>query len=537
MEKIQLTALGDFSFHWHAGGSQWILRRGAGGAKVAPIAKAPFVIGRSPDCQLVLPNDPELLKTTSRWHCHIRDHDGRWFLADGNAPENTAGGGRPKPSVSGTWRNGKRLPSPEELGPGDEITAGPWRFKVGERKEATVDIDALLTRIGSAQPRDLSIDAHKAKGKFAQFHELILKLNEAQGVEASLAVLLEFAMRKISGAEVAAVLVDVPGGEPRVRMAWSRASGLLNDFHFSSGLVSGLPTDKAFLLAGNIADATKSQLAADISSGLLVPLTARQERLGILYMDNRSRGTTFTEDDLYLANALASLVSFQIVQERQVFLSRVEQNMSHYFGPDVVQLILEETRAGRPVSPGVRERIATVVFVDLQGFSAFCRDKPPRMVADLLNSYFEIAAECIQRHGGHLDKFIGDGVMGVFGAQPFDPPAGADVNHAAQAVRAAKDLVTAWAKDTKERSPAVLPVRIGVNTGKVLVGNVGCTARMEYSVIGDAVNLASRMEKLALANGIAVTDETWRMTGAEFLFKEGGFEEVKGFGTLRVWRL
>ncbi|MBI5881961.1 MAG: FHA domain-containing protein [Elusimicrobia bacterium] len=536
MKKIQLAADGDFSFCRHAAGFQWILRQGKGGALVVPVLKAPFLVGRSPECQVVLPNDPELLKTTSRWHCHLRERDGDWVLADGNTPE-SASGGIPKPSVSGTWLNGKRLASAEKVRPGDRITIGPWRFKLEECRQNTVDIDALLTRIGSAQPRDLSANVAKVKGGFAQFHELILKLNEAQGAEASLSALLEFAMSKIHGAEVAAVLVDVPGGEPKVRMSLSRAGGIINDFHFSSGLVSGLPRDKAFLLAGNIADATKSQLAADISSGLLVPLTARQERLGILYMDNRSRGTVFTDEDLFLATALASLVSFQIIQERQAFISRVEQNMSHYFGPDVVRLILEETRAGRPVIPGVRDRTATIMFVDIQGFSIFCRDKPPRLVADVLNAYFELSAECIQRHGGHLDKFIGDGVMGVFGAQPFDPPAGAESNHAAQAVRAGQDLVAAWPKRVKDLWTGALPLRVGVSTGRVLVGNIGYAARMEYSVIGDAVNLASRMEKLALPNGLAVTDETWRQVGNEILFKEGGMEEVKGFGTVRIWRL
>jgi adenylate cyclase len=534
--KIQLALEGDCSLHWLAGGSQWVLRRESGGSKNAPVMTSPFVIGRSPECQIVLLNDPDLLKTTSRWHCHLREREGSWLLADGNAPE-AATEGKAKPSVSGTWRNGRRISAPEPLSPGDLIGVGPWRFKVAECMQNTVDIDALLTRIGSAKPRGLSVDAAKVRGGFAQFHELILKLNEVQGVDAGLSALLEFAMSRIQGAEVAAVLVDAPGREPKVRLAWSRAGGLIEDFRFSSGLVSGLPRDKAFLLAGNIADATKSQLAADISSGLLVPLTARQERLGILYMDNRSRGTVFTDEDLHLATVLASLVSLQIVQERQTFLSRVEQNMSHYFGPDVVRLILEETRAGRPVSPGVRDKNATVMFVDIQDFSVFCRDKPPRLIADVLNAYFELAAECIQRHGGHLDKFIGDGVMGVFGAQPFDPPAGMEENHASQAVRSAKDLVAAWPGKSKSFTSGDLPLRVGVNTGRVLVGNIGFAARMEYSVIGDTVNLASRMEKLALPNGIAITDETWRLVGNEILFKEGGIEEVKGFGTVRIWRL
>ncbi|MBI5623310.1 MAG: FHA domain-containing protein [Elusimicrobia bacterium] len=534
MRKIQLTVDGDCSFHWYAAGSQWILRRGTDGVRTARVLSSPFVIGRSPDCQLVLPNDPELLKTTSRWHCRLRESDGGWLLTDGRAADAAAGA---KPSVSGTWRNGQRLAAAEGVGLGDLIKVGPWAFRVEECRQSGVDIDSVLTRIGSAQPRELSVNAAKVRGGLERFHELILKLNEAQGIEACLAALLEFSMSAIECAEVAAVLVDVPGREPKVRMAWARAGGLITDFHFSSGLVSGLPRDKAFLLAGSIADATRSQLAADISSGLLVPLSARGERLGILYMDNRSSGRAFTEADLHLATLLASLLSFQLVTERQVFLSEVEQNMSHYFGPDVVRLILEETRAGRPVAPGVRDRTATVMFIDIAGFSIFCRDKPPRLVADVLNAYFELAAECVQRSGGHLDKVLGDGVMAVFGAQPFDPPAGEESNHASHAVRAAKEMVAAWPKRVKSLWTGELPLRVGINTGRVLVGNIGFAARMEYSVIGDAVNLASRMEKLAHPNGIAVTDETWRLAGNEFLFKEGGTEEVKGFGTVRIWRL
>lgn len=526
---IKLAAPPGCGFLWDQARSQWALTRTPGG-EAAAVRATPFVIGRSPDAQLVLPQSPEFQATTSRWHCHLLDHAGTIVVVDGSLapmPET----GKPKPSLTGTLVNGRRITGPTALKEGDELGIGPWRFRVeASVAAAAVDIDQGLTQLGAAQPRALKAEDPRLRQGFARLHRLSQELNKSSALEQNLVSIAECALAELPAAQVVSILQETPEGL-RSRLAWQRGVGRVFNLRFSSGLVWRLPQDRSHMLAVGLRDPTISQLQQKISSALLVPLWGADERLGILYLDNRGGMSAFSEDDMFLAGALASHASLQLLIERQAFLSRVENNMSHYFGQDVVKLIVEEARKGRPVLPGVKEQEATIVFIDLQGFSAFCRDRPPREVAELLNPYFQLCAECIHRHSGYVDKFIGDGVLGVFGAQPIASADTGRDNHAAQAVRACIEIGGAWAaKNT-------MPLRIGMNSGAVVIGNVGFPGRMEYSVLGDAVNLASRMEKLAPPNGIALTGASWDMLAGEFPCVDSGEHEVKGFGKVRAFRI
>jgi class 3 adenylate cyclase len=499
------------------------------------LSKTPFAIGRAADCQLMLPDNPDLRKTTSRWHCHIVEEKTGPVLVDGSLNPLPETGAR-KASVTGTKVNGVPLTGPHKLKNGDQIVLGPWAFSVQTSDERPLNIDGILSRLDVSQAQAIEAGDPRVGEGFNRLNALAQKLNGTADVEKNLASILDCALAEIGGAQVAALLLDAPDGGCSTRIAWQRGLGRIFDFPFSSDLVRRLPQDRSFFLGSQIRDNTKSQILEKISSALLVPLWGNGERLGILYMDNRGQDAAFKKTDLYLAHALASYASFHLLLEKNAFLARVEDNMSHYFGAEVVRVILEEARKGRPVLPEVKEQKASIIFVDLEGFSRFCRGRSPREISDLLNPYFQIAAECIQRHSGYVDKFIGDGVLGVFGAQPFESQQSTD-SHAVQAVRAAREIIRLWAGRPAQDSGMRLPLRAGIDTGDVVIGNIGFAARMEYSVLGDTVNLAARLEKLAEPNAIAMTDATRRLLGAEFACVDGGEEAVKGFGNVRVWRL
>jgi class 3 adenylate cyclase len=532
---IKLRVHSPLSVLWRPGSEQWSLRTDAGGEATVPVRETPFVIGRAADCQLLLPESPDLDKTTSRWHCHIVEEDGRPLLVDGSWRE-VPGRGARKPSITGTWVNGDRIGGPRELKAGDEIAVGPWTFGVEESEERPVDIDAGLKKLGAGKPRELPAGHPRVREGFARLHELTQKVNRTSSIEENLVSILNCAVSEAGCAEVAALLVDESDDRCRTRIAWQRGVGRVSDFRFSADLVRRLPKDRGFLWVNGVQDGAASRREEKIDSAILVPLWGNEERLGILYLDNRQSGVPFTEEDLYLANALASCATLQLLREKEVFLMRVASSMSQYFGPDIVRLLVEEANQGRAMLPEVKEQTATMLFVDLTGFSRFCRGRSPREVSELLNPYLQLVAECIQRHSGHVDKFIGDGVLGVFGALPLAkaPP---DADHARQAVRAAREIISLWAKQSNRVIQILLPIRAGINTGRVVVGNIGFAGRMEYSVIGDPVNLASRMEKLALPNGIALTDATRGLLGDEFECVDAGMETVKGFGAVRVWRV
>jgi adenylate cyclase len=533
---LQLIAAGPFSFVQQEDPPRWLLREGDAGKRSLPLREAPFAIGRSADCQLVLPDSEALQRATSRWHCHLLQREDGWVLADGSlkpVPET----GQSKPSISGTFLNGSRLWRPEPLKAGDVLAVGPWELRLVDSERQSVDIDRVLRRIGEAAPLALGEGDGASRLGFGSLEELFTKLYRIQDSDECLSTILQFALEKIPAAQVAAILTFAPDGAPAARLAWHKSVGRLYDFRFSSGLLQSLPADRAFLLKSAIQDVTRSQLEENISSGLLAPLRGRDERLGVLYMDNRNHGGSFQDADLYLANALASVAALQLALERQAYMARVEQNMRQYFGPDVVRLIVDSSRQGKPVSLGVKECEATVFFVDIQDFSAFCRGRSPLEVSELLNPYFEMAAQAIQGQGGHVDKFLGDGVMGVFGAAPLDDPRLTRVNHAAAAVAAGRQMLERWRQWSALRWGAAIPLRIGINTGRLVLGNIGFPGRMEYSALGDAVNLASRLEGLARPDSIMISESTYRLLGGETSCVFEGEADVRGFGPVKTWRV
>jgi adenylate cyclase len=135
----------------------------------------------------------------------------------------------------------------------------------------------------------------------------------------------------------------------------------------------------------------------------------------------------------------------------------------------------------------------TILFADIRRFSAAAEAHTPEEVIGFLNDYFRVTSEAIFRHGGTLDKFMGDGFMALFGA----PIAHAD--DADRAARAAVEIMEHLAKLNREKADSgfcPLVIGIGMNTADVIAGNVGTDRRMEYTVIGDGVNIAARLEKL-----------------------------------------
>ncbi len=482
---------------------------------------------------MILPDSEELCKTTSRWHCYITEKEGKYFITDGSfdiVPETAA----KKPSVSGTSRNGQKITGPEELKQGDSLAIGPWNFSVEKAKNFLIDIDSDLEVMTDGKRATLKGENLKSPGDYKSLLELFMKLSHIGNIEDCLGRMMEYVAEKIPAAEVSAILIEHKGENPNARAAWQKKTGRIFDFKFSSNLLKQLSVKEPFLLTPRLSNPTLSQTSQKISSALLVPLFGKEERIGILYMDNRGRDKAFTEEDLHLAAALGSAVSFQLAMEKQIFMSRLEENLKQYFSPDVVRLLVKEANAGKSLGLDVSEQIASVLFVDMTGFSEFCHKHSPREVGELLNPYLKLMTECIHKHGGFVDKFIGDAVMGVFGGQITESQSQA-TEHALQAVRAARDMIKEWSNKTRLKWNMPIPLRVGINTGKMIIGNVGFPGRMEYTVLGDAVNLAARMQKLAAPNGIAVADETRLWIQKEFNCEDKGEREVKGFGTVKVW--
>ncbi|GBC60083.1 hypothetical protein DENIS_1027 [Desulfonema ishimotonii] len=170
--------------------------------------------------------------------------------------------------------------------------------------------------------------------------------------------------------------------------------------------------------------------------------------------------------------------------------SLMQKSFGKYIGSEILEMIMVD-----PETPWLKGRrnVATILFTDVRGFTAYSEQREPEEVVDRLNEYFEVAANAILRHGGYIDKFVGDAVLGVFGV----PVARED--HMERAVRAALEMQQGFCDHAESTCEDTLlnAIGIGINAGVVVSGNIGSQVKMEYTVIGDAVNVASRLNGLA----------------------------------------
>jgi adenylate cyclase len=218
-----------------------------------------------------------------------------------------------------------------------------------------------------------------------------------------------------------------------------------------------------------------------------------------------------------MVNRVANLLQ-RIVRE-----TRSREKLGRYFSPNVVQRLLESAENAEPES-----RTITVLFSDIRDFTAMSEQLTPVQVVNMLNEYHTVMVEAVFRHGGTLDKFIGDGLMAYFGA-PFT-----DEQHATSAVLCAKQMLVELknlnTKRDKNGEPA-LKIGVGIHSGEAVIGNIGsANIRLDYTAIGDTVNLASRLETLTKIMGceILVSETTRMAVGDTEEFKQLESTAVKG---------
>ncbi|MBF0502570.1 MAG: adenylate/guanylate cyclase domain-containing protein [Candidatus Riflebacteria bacterium] len=201
---------------------------------------------------------------------------------------------------------------------------------------------------------------------------------------------------------------------------------------------------------------------------------------------------------------------------------RRRDNLSRFLPRQLVDRVMQMDEALEPT-----QRVVTVLFSDIRDFTALSENRPPREILEFLDEYFSNMSQIVNAHDGIVNKFIGDGMLAFWGV-PNELP-----NHAELSTRAALEMRTKleemngrWQREGKK------PVRvgIGIHTGVVAAGMLGGADQHEYSVIGDAVNLASRVEGLTKNHGvdILITEDTFRAIGEGFSCRRVGEEQVKG---------
>ena len=266
-------------------------------------------------------------------------------------------------------------------------------------------------------------------------------------------------------------------------------------------------TDEQFLGAESI-------VSQGVRSTICAPLITQSNVHGVVYADRLDPFAAFSQDHLELISAVAAqtAVTVETVKAHKR-LAREEVARANYsrFMPEyVVKQLLDNPDSFR--LGGVNQTI-TVLFADIRGFTSLSEHSNPEKIVGLLNRYFSAMSEIIFAHGGTLDKYIGDGMMALFGA-PTATPADA-LNAVKAAVTMQKRIVTLNNELRAEGFPAV-QTGIGLHTGEATVGYIGSEKRSEYTAIGDTVNLAARLESNAVGGQILISEATRTAAGNIF---------------------
>jgi class 3 adenylate cyclase len=305
------------------------------------------------------------------------------------------------------------------------------------------------------------------------------------------------------------VFSDVDLGEAQVVLDLHAIVGVVVErARFFLYLASGA------LLAGSIL------IAFSTSGRITRPL--RRLRLAVNAL---AQGDTSARVDVSTRDEVADLTrAFNDMSASLSEKSRVETAFRRYVSDHVLQQVLDEPEAVQLL--GERREI-TVLFIDIRRFTQLASRIEPERLVSYLNEAFELITDRLLEHGATVDKYIGDAILAYFGA-PIEIE-----DHPARAVAAAISVQRSIAEFNQVRQswrppPERLDVGIGIQTGEVVVGNIGSELKMDYTAIGDAVNVASRLQKLADAGEILVTSDVAGRVGDLAHFEKLGLQQLEG---------
>ena len=281
----------------------------------------------------------------------------------------------------------------------------------------------------------------------------------------------------------------------------------------SKTLIDRVMTERVPLLVRDVSrdqrfSSSESLRISGIRSAMCAPLIYKDKIFGLFYVDCLSKPYAFSKEELDIFSVVAAeaAISYDRAHSHAELSRRAieRQALERFLSPVVLEKILASPNE---IRLGGENQVATILFADIRGFTRLSERLPPQKVVELLNEYFSEMTDLIFENGGTLDKYLGDGIMALFGAPwPKADDARRSVKTATEMQRALAALNRQW----QARGQEPLQMGLGINTGQVTAGNIGCSKRMDYTVIGDAVNLASRLCAHAAGGQILISESTFR---------------------------
>ncbi len=501
------------------------------------------VIGRSPECQIVLRDFG-----ISRTHAKIVvGEDGGVRILDLKSKNGTQVNG--VPIVEAPLRDGDRI----LLGKFELVfskalegkvvldEAKPLSEEAGTIIRSVGELSRLLTAVPAAAPVDERKEAvdvqeiEKSNRILKVLTSIAKTLIAVRPVEEVLRQVMDIVFEHMPADRGFLMLEDEGAKERLVPMVVKHrtANGEEGRITISKTIADKVMHDRVSILTSDaLVDprfgSGDSIRFHGIRSAMCAPLWNQDQVIGIIHVDSPMLTNCFNVNDLDMLTALANYAALAVERARlnQKILAeeKKRERLGRFLSPQVTNRILaaSDAQGSELGAPEVRE--VTVLFADIVGFTTMSEKMSPAAVALLLNDYLTRMTEVVFRYEGTLDKYIGDAIMAVFGA-PLDMK-----DHAERAIRTALEMqerLGEWNSEHKD-GPS-LRIRIGVNSGKALAGEIGSINKREYTVLGDTVNTASRLESgVAKPGAVVIGENTYALVEGQFECRPLGSFSLKG---------
>ena len=349
--------------------------------------------------------------------------------------------------------------------------------------------------------------------KLSLLLEISKELSRQQELDRLLDKVIDFTFQVMNVDRVSILLLDDGTKELVPRVSRSRTGDASAARHVPQSIARKAIQERVAILSDNAAADDrfkgKSILIQSVRSAMCTPLLGSdQKALGILYVDNQTATHSFADEDLEFLIAFSGLTAVAIensqLSERIRREALVLSNFQRFFAPNLAAQIAQEAGA---VQLRGEKRAVVIFFSDIRGFTTMSETMSPDVIATLLTEYFTEMVEIVFQHGGTLDKFMGDAIMALWGAPiAHEDDADRAMGCAIDQLAALEVLNAKW----KEQGRPELRIGIGINFGETWAGYIGSDRRLEYTVIGDAVNTASRLCSSAGPNQILISEPFYK---------------------------
>jgi adenylate cyclase len=503
-------------------------------------------IGRAPDNAVVL-DDPR----ASRYHAHVKPaENGSFVIVDGAVIN-----GQLRRSANKVFINGDAQ-FEHQLKNGDRITIGASTLRFEQpAEERTTDVryddkplghtqllisanDVMNTvlrskdEVSALPQRDKVLEALQRKANIlSALYEMSKTLGSVFDLNAIFEKATDVIFRSTPADRVVALLAE-PGGNGdfedvqltpiAMRARDNKLEAHARKLSIGRTITRKVMKDRVALLSQDAASdeqfaGVDSIVSQGVRSTICAPLVAETRVHGALYADRLDPFAAFKPDDLELISAVAAQTAIAVENARShERLAREEvarANYSRFLPEYVVKQMLENPDSFK--LGGISQTI-TILFADIRGFTRISEHAPPEKIVSLLNRYFSAMTDIIFAHGGTLDKYIGDGLMALFGAPTTTPD---DASNALNAAVAMQRRLLGINQELRDEGLQEIGVGMGLHTGEVIVGYIGSERRSEYTAIGDTVNTSARLESNARGGEILISDATARAAHSRYKLK------------------